>query len=454
MQDHQISAYIKFSAKLIEANPKNLDIVKNSPSFIAIQRHAVASIANADSWPEAVQAYDMYSPLLPGWKFVFASVDGMQLDHSINREFSDGSVVRGLFSTKSLKVLDPESRKNGEPIPIDYSISLDTQAVSYLFPFINGNTQKLPKDYHEIFSFIAKDNVYVDATPYITENLPNVLDKEKQDPIKRRLKGYEVLRSMDTKLFENTKEIRSVLTESELDTRANKMLKKMIANASNPIWINELQTQHKYLYSTLLKMTTIHLRDHKRAADEKLHEFLEFLDKTLNTIFARETIIAAEYFKKDRDLLFFKKIHRSKAQDVPKLLTSLRNMAWDLFHLRSLERKATIGGGYTDESDVQPRYFFPFLLTCDKDYIDIINLYPLKSYAYSEQGDIEPFPAIDWFSRVTGSTIKKEYIIDCYYSNSAIQRRETQRDAVKNNLTQIIEDLEKDFSDAAISVPQ
>jgi len=58
---------------------------------------------------------------------------------------------------------------------IDYSISLDTQAVSYLKSFIVGSTGgSLPKDIAEVLGFITRDDVYVDPIPYVLENLHNL----------------------------------------------------------------------------------------------------------------------------------------------------------------------------------------------------------------------------------------------------------------------------------------
>lgn len=205
---------IKFMAALVKKFPNMLDMAKSNPGFKDIERIAVTSVANADSLSEALQAYDDYLGLIPDWKFVIASNRGAVPGLSVNRTFSDGSVVRGLFGTSAVLLLDPTTRQDMESgreavIPVDYSISLDSQALSYLAPYLRGKTSRLAGDFHEIFSFISNEHVFVDPIPYMLENLPNVLVKEKAEKIKQRLAGYEVLRTMDGPYFHKTGQIQS-----------------------------------------------------------------------------------------------------------------------------------------------------------------------------------------------------------------------------------------------------
>jgi len=139
----------------------------------------VASICNAFSADEALSRYAIAKPLLHGYKIVFASDKGTQLGFAANRTFAAGAAVRSIFSTDCVLVLDSktidEMRNGVATFSIDYSISLDTQAVSYLKSFIVGSTGgSLPKDIAEVLGFITRDDVYVDPIPYVLENLHNL----------------------------------------------------------------------------------------------------------------------------------------------------------------------------------------------------------------------------------------------------------------------------------------
>ena len=209
--------------------------------------------------------------------------------------------------------------------------------------------------------------------------------------------------------------------------------------------------QHTLLYCTLLKMTTIQLRSREKSQNAKLHELVEFMDTQLQTMFARELMVAAEYFTRGQNLTFFGKIQKGCSEQLPELIAQLKNMAWDFWHVRYIEEAATTEGTLPDTSPIQARYFFPALLTCDKRFIEIIDLYPLKSCAY-QQGSRSPipFPVKDWIGILAGSPNTEVTFMEKYFSKQALHRRETQRECVETNLPALVRDLEEEFGKAAL----
>jgi hypothetical protein len=125
-------------------------------------------------------------------------------------------------------------------------------------------------------------------------------------------------------------------------------------------------------------------------------------------------------------------------------------MAWDFWHIRYLESAATNEDTMPDPVHVQPRYFFPALLTCDKRFIEIIDLYPIKSYAY-QQGHSLPlaFPAKDWIDIAAGSGDARAQFENRYLSREAIQRREALRNGLQAKLPELVQTLEAEFAKAA-----
>ncbi|XBS68922.1 hypothetical protein ABK905_20550 [Acerihabitans sp. KWT182] len=123
----------------------------------SFQLNIIYDICNAKSLRESIAIYRVYYKYLLDYRFIFASDKGAATGHSINRNFSSGSAIRGLFKTGRVFILDPNIFEEifimgrNVTFPIDYSISLDTMALSYLKPFIEGNHTKLPADYKEIF---------------------------------------------------------------------------------------------------------------------------------------------------------------------------------------------------------------------------------------------------------------------------------------------------------------
>lgn len=447
---------IKVMAAMLKRFPNMLDMARGNPLFSDIERIAVASIADADSLSEALDAYDDYVGLVPDWHFVFASTSGAIPGLSMHRTFADGSVVRGLFASNAVVLLDPVTRRDMESgrkavIPIDYSISLDTQAISYLTPYLQGNTSKLPNDFHEIFSFISDEHVFVDPIPYMLENLANILEKKSVEHIRKRLAGYETLRTIDSSHFMATNKVRSTVGKTEQQRNVDDLLARMIHDASNGELMESLRSRHACLYAVLLKMVTIQLRNPQRALPSKLDEFMEFLDATMQTMHAREAIVAAEYFAKGRKLKFFKRIHKSPASHLPRLLKALKNMAWDFLHIRHVEGASVIEGAVSQLAHSSPRYFFPSLLTCDKDFVKVIDLYPLKSYAYQKKShQLIPFPAMDWVAKVACEPTREEDFRSRFYSDAAIERRDILREKAFQNIHEIVLRLEADFSKVAL----
>lgn len=123
----------------------------------------MASICTAGSLAESFALYKIAATHLTKCKFVFAAKSGGTPGFAVNRTFSANGAVRSLFSTDKVIVLDEDTfqaMETGTAIyPLDYSISLDTQALSYLEPFLRGSTSCIPGDFKEVFEFIARKDV-------------------------------------------------------------------------------------------------------------------------------------------------------------------------------------------------------------------------------------------------------------------------------------------------------
>lgn len=363
----------------------------------------------------------------------------------MNRAFSAGAVVRSLFKTDCVLVLDVDTLQEMETTgasiyPIDYSISLDTQALSYLEPYMAGRSASaLPKDFKEVFEFIARDDVYVDPIPYLQENLCNLDDRDAADKIFGKLKAYEVLRTIDTDCLSSKNIVRSRLSDQELSKRAQEHVSRMYMDRDHDGTMKALRFRHQFQYSCLLKMISIQLASPKANIDEKIASFLEFSHLQLATMAGREIALARAYFERGQNLTFFGKIQRNR----PDLLKLLDNMAWDLLHIRQLEEMLTL------PSPTGAPYFFPALLTFDKRFIEVIDLYPLKSCAFKIGGtEIVPFYDGDWFGLLSSKRDDSHAdVVGKYFSDNAIASRDARRNAAKTQLADIVCQLEEEVSE-------
>lgn len=264
------------------------------------KRTIIAEICTADSLYESYKLFDLHSEQLNEYKIIFSSKSGGTPGFSVNKNFPDGSVVRSLFNSDKIVVLDTEisnAMKNGSvTYPIDFSISLDTQALSYLEPYINGYHNKLPKDFEEIFNFISRDDVNVDPMPYMQENLFNLKDSCSAEKIFKKLKAYEILRTLDKEYLENEKRVKSILSEAELQKKTQEHIARMYHYLDDHMLTKSIQFNFKYMYWHLLAMISIQLEGKKLSTNKKLIKLFELCDQEIATLSLREISIAKKIF--------------------------------------------------------------------------------------------------------------------------------------------------------------
>lgn len=404
----------------------------------------MARVCNSDNPSEALSVYRAAAPFLKDCRFVLASKSGATPGFAVNRTFSDGASVRSLFKTNNVLVLDDttvaEMDKGTATYPIDFSISLDTQALSYLAPHLAGKIAGIPLDFKEVFEFIARDDVHVDPIPYMLENLHNLESEGAAAKILEKLKAYEVLRTIDLNWLSSRGEARSTLSSTELTKRANELLSRMQQNRADSSLMTEISFRHQFMYIQLLKMACIQLKSPSQSINKKMASYAEFCDSRLATMSGRETAIARAYFERGQQLEFFGKIQK-KGKD---LFGTLDGMAWDLWHVRQLEIAMTL------KPDENARYFFPALLTFDKRFIEIMDLYPLKACAY-RTNDPEPMPFFDgdFFDLVATDSNSRDEFIERFYSSAARDSRVKRRESAKSEIPNLIVELEADLGHVA-----
>jgi hypothetical protein len=384
--------------------------------------------------------------LLNGWRFILASNKGPIPGMSLNRTFSSGASVRSLFKSERVLLIDEVTYKDtlsGEAkIPLDYSIGLDTQSLSYISPYIEGRFSKLPEDFQEVFEFIAQDNVNVDPIPYVMENLKNITDPKNHDVIFHKIKGYEVLRTIDVKHLTHDKKVRSNVSDQELNLRAQSFLAKILYDMEHQAH-EETIRRHEEIYCLLLKMISLQLNPKKLSLTEKIDRFLNFLHYDFSCLMLREAVIAFNYFEFGQNLLFFGKIQIRSAGSsaaTEKFFKVIDGMAWDLWHTRMMEEML----GVLPNTDA--RYFIPSILTFDKKFIEIIDLLPLRSCGISPEGKIFPIHDFDVHQYMNNKVKNPDVVIEKYFSDRATQDRALRRGTKRKNFKHLISELEADIT--------
>lgn len=402
----------------------------------------VARICNSDNTGEAFALYDLAAPLLRDYKFVFASHKGGLPGFAVNRTFSAGAAVRSLFKTERVLVLDRETSLEMESgqstYPIDYSISLDTNAMSYLVPHMAGKRGgPIPADFQEVFEFIIRPEVNIDPLPYFIENLTNLNKQESVEKIFENLKVYEILRTIDAEWLRSEGEVRSALSDHELSTIAQRKISQMYLDVRNDAVMEGVNFNHQYMYACLVKMATIELKSPSASLGKKMAAFMEFCHSTLAAMSGRETAVARAYFTNGQKLAFFGKIQKKSKKDI---LALLSNMAWDMWHVRQMELTMTFS------PERKARYFFPAILTFDHKFIEIMDLYPLKACAF-KIGSFHPLPFYDGdpFRLIATDDEDGQSAIAKYFSDDAIAARGVARPKIRAKFSDKVRSLEAEL---------
>ncbi|WP_414148625.1 hypothetical protein ACMGGR_08235 [Erwinia sp. BNK-24-b] len=415
-----------------------------------IKEKLVMEIGNADSISEALILYKNFYQLIPEYKFVFSSPKGPYPGFECNKKFKHGAAIRSLFNDENVVVFDPLtfeemfSSKGCSTFRIDYSISLDSQALSYLQSYINGKKHNHENDIEEVFKFIVKKETQVDSILYEMENLMNLDNPENHPKIFDKLLGYQFIRNINPDVFEREGGINASISKNELFINTDAHFKRMMKNSQDLRFREGIKFRHSQVYIYLLMMSIIQISSPSRSLKNKMLEMLSFAHNKAGFLATREIMIAKEFFERGTKFPFFSKIHKNSK----KLWSALNGMVWDLTHYRYLEQAITFNMG-NDE-----RYFFPGIISYDKGFIEVMELTPLKTVAFNTNGNIPiPFYDVGDGTKITGNIKEIRNYYNELCSDAKRKERETSRELQDNNFASLILELEKTLESVA-NVPR
>lgn len=354
-----------------------IEIMSKDPRFKQMEKDIVHSIVNASTMVDAFAHFRKMEALIPDWKFIFAANNGPTPGLVVNKFFSHGAAVISPFASDRVLLLDSATLRDMDTLgqaklQMDYSIALDTQAMSYLVTFLGSGSDRLPKDIQEVFSFLAQDHVFTDPMPYVIENLGSIDSDENRFKITRNIEAYQHLRTIDASYYSKHGVVKSKLSASELKLEAENFVNGIWTDPKLADYVGTAQFRQKTMLVILLKTVTIQLLHPGWSLQKKMGELFDFMDERLSCMLQREIIVACKYFQKGQDFAFFGKIQKN--QPLSKILAELSGMSWDYWHIHHIEETMN----QAPESGA--RYFFAALLTFDKRYIELLTSCPLRAY--------------------------------------------------------------------------
>lgn len=406
----------------------------------------IDKIVNSTTLREAIKIYRENLIYLKGYKFILTvnSNEGFITGKALDKNFSNGGAIRSLFGSNRVFVLDEVSlienfKSEKAKIHTDYSVSMDTQAVSYLEPYIENKLTRIPADMLEVVDFLVLNNINYDNFPYQFENSFNIMNLRNSEKIFKKIKAYEFFKNIDVSLYEKNRVLRTKLSDEELNMLAQTRISYEIYKLSDDNFHKALNQRFNYVYFTLLVIVIIHFESQNNSLIEKLNLYFKYHDELIANINLRDTMLALEFFSKKNSLGFFSKIQLNYT----KLFPVLKGMVWDVLHFRQLEQNATF------KMSDQECYFFPAFLTYDKKFIEIISLFQLKALVYKENGEIFPFYKHNFYNYDGLDKTDREIMGNKYFSMESRYLRSLRRDNSLKNLSKIIRELEIRLSKVA-----
>ncbi len=251
---------------------------------------------------------------------------------------------------------------------MDFCVELDTQAVSYLKNmFKDFDDVNIPQDKQELFFYLNQKHVNYSSIPYILENAGKK-DSNKSKDIYLNLKSYEIFKHFDFITYQKTGEIKYDLDESNILLSVDDAYNRIVSNYWNEVMRSTFQVQ-KALYCLLIEAALIEFQNSKKSAPNKMRMLIDFILSKFGVFSEREMIICYRYFEHDeRTKKFFKKVHK----DSKDLKKTLNGMAWDLTHVRTVEKFYVLKPIETCKLAIHP------ILTYDNGLKEVLKLCPVK----------------------------------------------------------------------------
>ena len=308
---------------------------------------------------------------------------------------------------------------------LDMCIELDTQVISYLKSNFKSIEQiNISDNREDLFYYLSELDVNYSSFPYLIENAKKITKENFQD-IYLNLKSFEIFRNFDYRLYIEKGEKKFGIDESNMLINIDNMF-NYIKSEKFQREMQDFYEMQEINYCLLLKAIIIENVNSKKSVKNKMELLIDFMNNSLGVFCEREMAICYYYFKHDKNTeKFFRKV-KPNSKDI---FDAINSMAWDLTHIRLLER-------LYDFTCVGPvKFGIHPILTYDNGLKDVLKLYPVKKIAIYD-GYVIP-----WFRSSFAEIFPeaKELIHDEYITE---KRKYVFR---TKNIPVVKKELEKDF---------
>ena len=324
--------------------------------------------------PDDLLGYFYYNKdALKDYRVVLFSYQGEEFPNKFKSVISNNISMLSLSPESNFFVMDGDTATetlihNGKSdVGIAGCVHFDTQIVSYLNRIYGcGVKDTTVYDTYSFLKKVLEERLDFTDDLYIIENSTKIKDEKIFDKMKECLLSYAHYKETTPKQFELDFGKKDVFNANDYS-----FVEKAIQNIDvfERFYFQEI---FDFIYCLLLKLACIDFSSNK-SSKNKFLSLNTFVINELGTYFERELAVCYFYlYKNDNIQNFFKRFQRN-AND---LLGVIYGMAWDLTHIRIIERFMAI------DQDEKKHFTNHYIVTYDRGLRDVLTAFPLDRIVF------------------------------------------------------------------------
>lgn len=323
----------------------------------------ISAIGNLDDNDERIKYYELNYGRLKDYSMIFVDdVYGIDKTAYLNKVIEFDYDYNSLFVSNKLlclnrTVLDNKLKGYNTITKNKVCISFDLNIISQMKYCIDDGTSDA--ELNKIIKLCKSGLCEFDSFNFVLENY-----MKNKDSI-----GLDEHAIEDIRAFETVFPYKRFSYDRGMPI--NERMKMLSDIYKNPKFKESMQVIYESIYRIeliyLLAMIHIYFKYQKLSSEHKFEKFLAFCDDIIKAFHPCANNLA-KLFYDNPNLRFFKRIQKNNKQ----IIETIENMAWDLFHLRFLEKLAEISH---NDSDV---IIIPIFISKDKGLNEIRKAYQVK----------------------------------------------------------------------------
>lgn len=339
---------------------------------------AINEMFYCETMIEHFACYQRYYRDLTDCNFiVFSEYEGTELPKALCTNYENDFAVINIgcanrYYAMNKEIYEEMLKTRKSEYYIDVCVELDTQAVSYLKDiFVEYNEMPVLRGRKCLIEYLQLPNVDYSCNPYLVENAAKMNSINSIDCY-NNIKSFMLFKAFDHTGFLQNGVIKYNVTEEEIQIETDILFNDIRSEKFIEYYIDIYEMQ-KAAYILLLKAISIEFINSKRSAQNKIMDLFDFVNNELGFIAERELEVCYYYFMHhNKTKKFFKMIQKNSNN----LLNAIKSMAWDLIHIRLIEREFA----FKPTNKVQ--YAIHVLLTYDNGLKEILQINPVEQIAF------------------------------------------------------------------------